>query len=73
MAIAPDDERVLLGVAGFRARAALANLFSELPNSDKQVITEGSSTILWFEHPAERFLLIVDVATAETTGREAAR
>ncbi|MGT3087739.1 tRNA-modifying protein YgfZ, partial [Salmonella enterica] len=26
--IAPDDERVLLGVAGFQARAALANLFS---------------------------------------------
>ncbi len=30
--IAPDDERVLLGVAGFQARAALANLFSELPS-----------------------------------------
>lgn len=66
VAIAPDDERVLLGVAGFRARAALANLFSELPNSDKQVITEGASTVLWFEHPAERFLLIVDATTAET-------
>lgn len=66
MAIAPDDDRVLLGVAGFRARAALANLFSELPNSDKQVITEGASTVLWFEHPAERFLLIVDATTAET-------
>ena len=66
VAIAPDDERVLLGVAGFQARAALANLFSELPNSDKQVITEGASTILWFEHPAERFLLIVDATTAET-------
>ena len=66
VAIAPDDERVLLGVAGFQARAALANLFSELPNSDKQVITEGASTVLWFEHPAERFLLIVDATTAET-------
>lgn len=30
--IAPDDERVLLGVAGFQARAALANIFSELPS-----------------------------------------
>ncbi|CAM4311064.1 tRNA-modifying protein YgfZ [Citrobacter portucalensis] len=66
VAIAPDDERVLLGVAGFQARAALANIFSELPNSDKQVITEGASTVLWFEHPAERFLLIVDATTAET-------
>ena len=35
--IAPDDERVLLGVAGFQARAALANLFSELPSKEKQV------------------------------------
>jgi folate-binding Fe-S cluster repair protein YgfZ len=33
--IAADDEHVLLGVAGFQARAALAPLFSELPGSDK--------------------------------------
>ncbi|WP_329600992.1 tRNA-modifying protein YgfZ [Citrobacter koseri] len=66
VAIAPDDERVLLGIAGFQARAALANIFSELPNSEKQVVSEGASTLLWFEHPAERFLLITDVATAES-------
>ncbi len=30
--IAPDDERVLLGVAGFQARAALANLFTPSRN-----------------------------------------
>ncbi|HCT4966204.1 TPA: tRNA-modifying protein YgfZ [Citrobacter koseri] len=66
VAIAPDDERVLLGIAGFQARAALANIFSELPNSEKQVVSEGASTLLWFEHPAERFLLITDIATAES-------
>lgn len=55
--IAPDDERVLLGVAGFQARAALANVFSELPNSENQVVRDGASTLLWFEHPAERFCL----------------
>ncbi|HAT3904463.1 TPA: tRNA-modifying protein YgfZ [Citrobacter koseri] len=66
VAIAPDDECVLLGIAGFQARAALANIFSELPNSEKQVVSEGASTLLWFEHPAERFLLITDVATAES-------
>ncbi|HAT7524865.1 MAG: tRNA-modifying protein YgfZ [Citrobacter koseri] len=66
VAIAPDDERVQLGIAGFQARAALANIFSELPNSEKQVVSEGASTLLWFEHPAERFLLITDVATAES-------
>lgn len=63
--IAPNDDVVLLGVAGFQARAALARLFSELPDNEKQVITEGGATLLWFEQPAERFLLIVDVATAE--------
>lgn len=63
--IAPDDEHVLLGVAGFQARAALKNLFVELPDAEKQVVSEGATSILWFEHPAERFLLVTDVATAE--------
>ncbi len=62
--IAPDDEHVLLGVAGFQARAALKNLFAELPDAEKQVVSEGATSILWFEHPAERFLLVTDVATA---------
>ena len=63
--IAADDELVLLGVAGFQARAALKNLFSELPDGEKQVTHEGATSLLWFEHPAERFLLVTDVATAE--------
>ncbi|HIB8957594.1 TPA: tRNA-modifying protein YgfZ [Enterobacter ludwigii] len=63
--IAADDEHVLLGVAGFQARAALKNLFSELPDAQKQVASEGATSILWFEHPAERFLLVTDTATAE--------
>jgi folate-binding Fe-S cluster repair protein YgfZ len=62
--IAADDEHVLLGVAGFQARAALAPLFSELPGSDKPLVTDGVTSLLWFEHPAERFLLVTDVATA---------
>lgn len=62
--IAADDELVLLGVAGFQARAALAPLFSELPNANKQVVSEGSTSLLWFEHPAERFLLVTDETTA---------
>jgi folate-binding Fe-S cluster repair protein YgfZ len=52
-------------VAGFQARAALKNLFSELPDAEKQVVSEGATSILWFEHPAERFLLVTDAATAE--------
>ncbi|MGF6423005.1 folate-binding protein YgfZ [Lelliottia sp. 489] len=63
--IAADDEHVLLGVAGFQARAALKNLFNELPDAEKQLVSEGATSILWFEHPAERFLLVTDVATTE--------
>ena len=63
--IAPDDERVLLGVAGFQARAALANLFTTLPERENQVVQEGETTLLWFAHPAERFLLVTDAATAD--------
>ena len=63
--IAADDELELLGVAGFQARAALKNLFSDLPDADKQVTHDGVTSLLWFEHPAERFLLVTDVATAE--------
>ncbi|MDU5454897.1 tRNA-modifying protein YgfZ [Pseudescherichia vulneris] len=63
--IAPDDEHVLLGVAGFQARAALANVFTTLPDAEKQAVQEGATSILWFAHPAERFLLVTDVATAE--------
>jgi len=63
--IVADDENVLLGVAGFQARAALKTLFSELPNADKPLINDGATSLLWFEYPDERFLLVTDVATAE--------
>lgn len=65
VAIAPDDERVLLGVAGFQARAALANLFIALPDAEKTCVQEGETSLLWFAHPEERFLLVTDAATAE--------
>lgn len=64
VAIAEDKEAVLLGVAGFQARAALANLFSALPDEHNQVVREGATTLLWFNLPAERFLLVTDKATA---------
>ncbi|KFD23162.1 tRNA-modifying protein YgfZ [Yokenella regensburgei] len=64
--IAADDEHVLLGVAGFQARAALANLFTTLPDAEQQVTHNDATTLLWFAEPAERFLLVTDVATAES-------
>ncbi|WP_249022771.1 MULTISPECIES: tRNA-modifying protein YgfZ [Kluyvera] len=63
--IAADDSLVLLGVAGFQARAALANLFTELPGAEKPCLQEGETSLLWFAHPEERFLLVTDEATAE--------
>jgi folate-binding protein YgfZ len=60
-----DDESVLLGVAGFQARAALANLFDSLPDSEKPVVQQGETTLLWFAHPAERFLIVTSLAQAE--------
>ena len=52
-------------MAGFQARAALKNLFSELPDAQKQVVSEGATSILWFEHPAERFLFVTEALRGE--------
>lgn len=64
--IGPDDGRMLLGVAGFQARAALAGVFTTLPDEQNQVVREGDTTLLWFGLPAERFLLIIHDEKAET-------
>ncbi|UIL53191.1 MULTISPECIES: tRNA-modifying protein YgfZ [Pantoea] len=64
--LAADDEAVLLGVAGFQARAALANLFEQLPDSETPVVQQGETTLLWFAHPAERFLIVTSLAQAES-------
>lgn len=58
-------ELKLLGVAGQGAREALSSVFATLPDSQNQVITEGNSTLLHFDLPAERFLIITDEATAQ--------
>lgn len=62
--IAANDDLVLLGVAGFQARAALAPLFAALPDAATPAVSEGATSLLWFEHPGERFLLVTDVDTA---------
>ncbi|MGJ0193682.1 tRNA-modifying protein YgfZ [Pantoea sp. RRHST58] len=56
--LAPDDEAVLLGVAGFQARAALTSLFDALPDGDHPMVQQAESTLLWFPTPAERFLIV---------------
>lgn len=63
--IAPDDESVLLGLAGQQARAALEPLFEQLPDEQTPVVTSNNTSILWFNTPAERFLLVTDTTTAQ--------
>jgi hypothetical protein len=65
LTIAADSEAVLLGVAGFQARAALADVFSTLPDAEHQVVQDGETTLLHFALPAERFLLVTTAAIAE--------
>lgn len=66
VAMVADDESVVLGVAGFQARAALTSLFDSLPDSENPVVQQGETTLLWFAHPAERFLIVTSQAVAET-------
>ena len=63
--IAADNDAVLLGVAGFQARAALADVFSQLPDAQHPVAQDGDTTLLHFSQPAERFLLVTSAAVAE--------
>ncbi|WP_457913774.1 tRNA-modifying protein YgfZ [Candidatus Gillettellia adelgis] len=63
--IAVDNDRVLLGIAGFNAREFLASIFVTLPDNAHQIIQEDDVTLLHFSEPAERFLLITTTITAE--------
>jgi folate-binding Fe-S cluster repair protein YgfZ len=62
--IAPDDEHVLLGVAGFQTRAALKNLFSELPDAENSWCMTARPQSCGL-NTRRSFLLVTDVATAE--------
>lgn len=59
LTIASDDDAVVLGIAGFGARAALSNLFTSVPDAENQVVTEDETTLLFFSQPDERFLLVL--------------
>ncbi|MBB1582509.1 tRNA-modifying protein YgfZ [Serratia sp. OS31] len=65
LTIAADSEAVLLGIAGFQARAALTGIFNSLPDAEHPVVQDGETTLLHFTLPAERFLLVTTVAVAE--------
>ncbi|WWP00364.1 MAG: tRNA-modifying protein YgfZ [Candidatus Dasytiphilus stammeri] len=61
VSISKNNKVILLGVAGFQAREALANLYSILPNKDCPVIHFNHTLLLWFNIPSERFIIITDV------------
>lgn len=63
--LSEDDDSVLLGLAGEGARAALASVIPQLPDQDTPVIRHEQITILWFNLPTERFLLVLDQAHAQ--------
>ncbi|WMQ74888.1 MAG: tRNA-modifying protein YgfZ [Sodalis sp.] len=63
--IAADDEAVLLGVAGFQAQAALGGLFASVPNAAHSVAHHQNTTLLFFNLPAPRFLLITTPAVCD--------
>lgn len=64
VSMTPEDESVLLGVAGFGARAALSKQFSALPDAENPVLQQGDTTLLWLAEPAERFLLVTGAEQA---------
>ncbi|CUX97338.1 tRNA-modifying protein YgfZ [Candidatus Hoaglandella endobia] len=53
-----DDQAVLLGLAGFQAPAALSSLFYEIPDASSSVVQYQDTTLLYYNLPAPRFLLI---------------
>ncbi|HDL6874140.1 TPA: tRNA-modifying protein YgfZ [Yersinia enterocolitica] len=63
--ITAQPDAVLIGVAGAQVKAALAEVFAELPNVEHPVVQQGDSTLLHFSLPAERFLLVTDTEQAQ--------
>lgn len=63
--IAADDGVILLGMAGFQARAALSGLFDVLPDAAHPALQSGDTSILHFSLPAERFLLATTEAVLQ--------
>ncbi|CUX96663.1 tRNA-modifying protein YgfZ [Candidatus Doolittlea endobia] len=61
-AIVADDNAILLGIAGFQAQVALNGLFTSVPNAAHPVVHHQSTTLLYFNLPAPRFLLITTPA-----------
>ena len=65
LTISADNDAVILGVAGFKADAALAAYFPQLPDANTPAVTHEDTTLLYLSQPEARYLLITSVSTAE--------
>ncbi|MGK2946337.1 MAG: tRNA-modifying protein YgfZ [Candidatus Malihini olakiniferum] len=57
--ITADDNLQLIGAAGMNIRERLAEVFSTLPDTEHPVVSHRFGTLLHFNFPAERFLLVL--------------
>lgn len=65
LTISADNDAVLLGVAGFKADAALAAYFPQLPDANTPAVTHKDTTLLYLSQPEARYLLVTSLSTAE--------
>lgn len=65
LTISADNDAVILGVAGFKADAALAAYFPQLPDANTPAVTHEDTTLLYLSQPEARYLLITSLSTAE--------
>lgn len=65
LTISADNDAVILGVAGFKADAALAACFPLLPDANTPAVTHEDTTLLYLSQPEARYLLITSLSTAE--------
>ncbi|MGK2888175.1 MAG: tRNA-modifying protein YgfZ [Candidatus Malihini olakiniferum] len=58
--IAADENLQLIGAAGSNIRERLAEVCSTLPDTENPVVSHPFGTLLHFDLPAERFLLVLN-------------
>lgn len=63
--ITADNEAVLLGVAGSQAQVALGGFFASIPDKAHPLVHHQDTTLLFFNLPAPRFLLITTPAVRD--------
>ncbi|WP_216782436.1 tRNA-modifying protein YgfZ [Candidatus Profftia tarda] len=62
--IAPKDNVIIFGVAGFKVADQLKSFFTQLPDAKKPAITHQETTLLYLKHPEERYILITSQLNA---------